>query len=887
MLLRFFVPVAALAASTLPVWAQGSPLTDTSLTTEQRAQGVVKQMTLEEKISQMMDRSPAIPRLGIPEYNWWNEALHGVARSGYATMFPQAIGMAASWDADLLHEEARVISTEARAKYNNAIAHDNHQRYFGLTIWSPNINIFRDPRWGRGQETLGEDPTLTGTLGSAFVRGLQGDDPKYLEVVATPKHFAVHSGPESTRHKANIEPSAYDLESTYLPAFRKTIVEAKADSIMCAYNAVHGEPACANTMLLQQKLRGDWQFKGFVTSDCGAVQDFYDGHGFSPDAAHAAAKAVLAGTDTDCGDEYKSLKQAVEQKLLPESAIDTAVERLFEARIRLGMFDPKAEVAFNSIPFSQNDSAPHAELALQAAREAMVLLKNNKGTLPLRSGQTIAVVGPNASSLLALEGNYNGVPSHPVLPVDALERQFGQDHVLYAQGSPYAEGITLPAARSLFHTADGKPGLQGEYYANSTLSGTPAATRVDREIDFNWDHAAPVPQVSSTDFSVRWTGTLTAPAAGSYSFAMMIGRCSECANKTDKDELAITFDGKPLDLSQPNPTGDGWNTRMPAFDLQFADTKPHSVVIEFRHKSIDMPAAAVLRWMAPVAAERDEAVAAAKQADAVVAFVGLNSELEGEESPIHIPGFAGGDRTAIDLPAPQQQLLAALAATGKPLVVVLMNGSALAVNWSKQHADAILESWYPGEAGGTAIAETLAGLNNPGGKLPLTFYTGVGQLPAFDDYSMKNRTYRYFKGQPLYGFGYGLSYTSFVFSPLKLSSKSVQAGQPLTVQAEVKNTGQVAGDEVAELYLAPPQNSLSPQRQLVGFARVHLQPGEVKPVSITLDPRAMSVVDAAGNRAMKAGSYSLFLGGSQPGAPDAPTGATARFRIKGEAPLAK
>ena len=823
------------AAATQALAQTKTPLTNTSLTVEQRVDGLVKQMTLDEKVSQMMDHAPAIPRLGIPEYNWWSEGLHGIARSGYATMFPQAIGMAATWDTDLVHAEARVISIEARAKYNHAIAEGNHQRYFGLTIWSPNINIFRDPRWGRGQETYGEDPFLTATLGSAFVRGLQGDNPKYFEAIATPKHFAVHSGPESTRHKANVEPSAYDLESTYLPAFRATIVGAKADSLMCAYNAIDGEPACANTMLLGDTLRKAWNFDGYVTSDCGAVHDFFDGHGYSPDAAHASASAVLAGTDTNCGDSYKALATAVHQNLLPESAIDTAVERLFTARVRLGMFDPEAAVPFNSIPFSEDDSAGHRALALKAARESMVLLRNEHGTLPLRQGVgTIAVVGPNAASLLALEGNYNAIPSHPVLPVDGIEAQFGRGHVLYAQGSPYVEGLMLPAPRSLFRTAAGEPGLSAEYFANSSLSGTPAARRTDAQIDFDWSHAAPVPGTDQGDFSVRWTGTIAVPKAGDYRFGMKVGRCSECADKTDKDIVAVTLDGKPVDLSRT--AGDGWDTRSPELDLHFADTAPHAIRIEYRHHSVDMPATAVLRWMPPVAVEREEAVAAAKKADVTVAFVGLDSNLEGEEMPVHVEGFSGGDRTLIDLPAAQRQLLEALGATGKPLVVVLMNGSALAVNWASQHADAVLDAWYPGEAGGTAIAETLAGKNNPSGKLPVTFYTGIAQLPPFDDYSMKNRTYRYFTGTPLYGFGYGLSYTRFAFSGMKLSSQTVEAGQPLNVSATVTNTGGVAGDEVAELYLVPPQNGLSPKLELAGFARVHLAAGASRQVEIALNP---------------------------------------------------
>ncbi len=858
------------------------PIADASLPTAQRVDGLVKQMTLEEKVSQMMDQAPAIPRLGIPEYNWWNEGLHGIARSGYSTMFPQAIGMAATWDTGLIGQEATVISTEARAKYNRAIAEGNHARYFGLTIWSPNINIFRDPRWGRGQETYGEDPYLTGTLGTAFVKGLQGTDGKYFKTIATPKHFAVHSGPESTRHKADVEPTPYDLESTYLPAFRATIVDGHADSIMCAYNAIDGAPACANTMLLRKTLRETWHFNGFVTSDCGAVDDFYNGHNTSPDAEHAAATAVLAGTDTNCGDTYKTLVKAVHDGLVPESAIDTAVKRLFTARVELGMFDPKGSVPFNAIPYSEDDSAPHRELAKKASDEAMVLLRNEHGTLPLKPGlKTIAVIGPNAASLLALEGNYNAIPSHPVLPVDGVMAQFPGAKVEYAQGSPYADGIALPAPRTLFRTKSGQQGLTGEYFAGAAMSGKPAVTRVDQQIDFDWTHAAPVPVVKAADFSVRWSGTITAPTPGEYVFGMKVSKCSECVNKTDKDVVAVMFDGKPLELTQD--TG-GWDTRQPEFTLKFADAKPHSIAIEYRHHSLDMPATVSLRWKAPAAAELDEAVAAAKKADVVLAFVGLNSEFEGEEMPVHVEGFNGGDRSLINLPEAQRKMLEAVSATGKPLVVVLLNGSALAVNWAAEHADAVLEAWYPGEAGGTAIAETLAGRNNPCGKLPVTFYTGISELPAFDDYSMKNRTYKYFNGKPLYGFGYGLSYTTFAFSGMKVSAESIAAGQPLTVIAKVANTGKVPGDEVAELYMMPPKTEVSPKLELVAFKRVHLGAGQSQQVEFTLDPRQMSVVDAGGQRAMKAGEYGLFVGGGQPGQVE---GLSGKFSISGEQALPK
>lgn len=708
---RFLAAAVLLTLAVSSVSAQSVPaLENPKLPVSQRVEALVKQMTLQEKVSQMMDQAPAIPRLGIPEYNWWNEGLHGVARSGYATMFPQAIGMAATWNTELIGQEATVISTEARAKYNHAVANGNHGRYFGLTFWSPNINIFRDPRWGRGQETFGEDPYLTSELGVAFVRAMQGNNPDYLKVVATPKHFAVHSGPEAIRHKFNVDPSPHDLEATYLPAFRATIVDAKADSVMCSYNAIDGKPSCASP-LMQNLLRKQWGFDGYITSDCYAIKDFYDGHNTSPDAEHAAATAVLAGTDTNCGVTYKVLVQAVHDRLLPESAIDTAVKRLFTARVRLGMFDPKSAVPFNQIAFSEVNSPAHRALALKAARESMVLLKNHDGILPLKAGvKTIAVIGPNAASLLALQGNYNAIPKDPVLPLDGIQAQFPQAKVIYAQGSPYVEDVPLPAPRTLFRTADGKQGLTGQYYASNDFSGTPALTRVDPQINFNWNDASPVPGLKQDGFSVRWSGTVTAPKAGNYEFGLQVGKCEDC---TDREKLAVTLDGKPIDLSRNVPGTDFYDREMPAAMLKLPDGKPHRLTIEYRHTSAKVLAGISLRWKAPVDAERAEAVAAAKKADVVVAFVGLSSELEGEEMPLHVMGFDGGDRTLIDLPDAQRKLLEAVKTTGKPLVVVLMNGSALAVNWAAKNADAIIEAWYPGEAGGTAIAQTLAGDNNP------------------------------------------------------------------------------------------------------------------------------------------------------------------------------
>jgi beta-glucosidase len=866
-------------------WCQAKlPYQDPSLSPEKRAADLVSRMTLEEKVSQTMNASAAIPRLGVPAYDWWSEGLHGIARSGYATVFPQAIGNAATWDDKLVGDIGTVVSTEARAKYNQAMRDNIHSIYFGLTIWSPNINIFRDPRWGRGQETYGEDPFLTSRMGVAFVEGLQGDDPHYLKTVATPKHYVVHSGPEPDRHKFNVDPTPYDLEDTYLPAFRATVMEGHADSIMCAYNSIYGEPACANKMLLQQTLRKDWGFNGYVTSDCGAIDDFFSklGHHYSADAEHASASAMLAGTDTNCGNTYKALVNAVKAGLIPESALNTAVERLFTARFRLGMFDPATMDAYARIPMSADDSAEHRALALKAARESMVLLKNADGFLPLKAdGKTIAVIGPNAASLAALEGNYNAVPSHPVLPLDGMREEFKKTKIVYAQGSAYVAELPLPVPETAFHPAERSDaaGLKGEYFASAAMTGRPVLTRTDHQIDFDWNAASPAEGVPMKDFGVRWTGTIVVPAAGDYPLNIEFSHCYPCE---DSETFKVFLDGKEVSHFGTSEAAESRPSASPAFTLHFDDTKPHAFRVEYTHRAKLFGAGITLGWKPPVEALRAQAVAAAKQADVVVAFVGLSPNLEGEEMPIHVKGFLGGDRTDIELPDVQTQLLEAVAGTGKPLVVVLMNGSALAVNWAQKNANAILEAWYPGEAGGQAIAETLDGTNNPAGRLPLTFYRSIDQVPAFEDYSMKGRTYRYFNGDPLYGFGYGLSYTKFDYSNLKLSSTVVDAGEDLTVEADVRNTGDRAGDEVAELYLTPPASAIAPRQELEGFMRVHLQPGETQHVRFTLHPRALSLVDAAGKRSVQPGNYSVFVGGGQP---EPGTGVAKDFTIHGNQAL--
>ncbi len=908
--LAFFLPLSAAAQMAAPTQpppptaeeiraAAAMPFRNPALPIEQRVNDLVGRMTLEEKVSQLIDRAAPIPRLDVPAYNWWSEGLHGIARSGYATLFPQAIGNAATWDVPLLNGIGAVVSTEARAKYNDAIRNGNHDRFYGLTIWSPNINIFRDPRWGRGQETYGEDPFLTSRLGVAFVKGIQGEDPNYFRAIATPKHYAVHSGPESTRHKANVDPSEHDLWDTYLPAFRATVTEGQADSIMCSYNAVDGVPACASKMLLGEILRGDWGFKGFVTSDCDAIDDFSqkNGHHYASDHATGSVAGILAGTDTDCGTAYLALTDAVHRGLIAESQLDVSLKRLFTARMRLGMFDPAEKVPYASIPFSVVNSPENTALALRAARESMVLLKNDAHLLPLKPDgrQTIAVIGPLAASRIALEGNYNAIPRNPILPIDGITAEFGAEHVLYAEGSPYIMDGEVPVPRTLLRTAAGSnaEGLTAEYFATPSFDGKPAMTRVDKEIDFDWAFANPVPSLSADStaqsFAVRWTGTIAAPVAESESFQVRLPFCYPCNGKL---QFAIYLDGKPLEALSPQalapeklpPSGRNFGA-IQHFLIPFTDTNPHSIRIEYSQNGRIPGGGITFEWSPSQQLLQNEAVATARKADVIVAFVGLTARLEGEEMRVNAKGFSGGDRTDIALPDVQEELIESLAKTGKPMVVVLLNGSSLAVNWAQQNARAILEAWYPGQAGGQAIAETLSGSNNPAGRLPVTFYTGIDQLPPFEDYAMANRTYRYFKGKPLYAFGDGLSYTKFAYSAVRLSTGALHAGDTLTVDADVKNVGGQAGDEVAELYLAPPHTDVSPQLALAGFERLHLNPGETKHVTFRLDSRTLSQVDAKGVRAVRSGHYRVYIGGSQPGGDAAQAVRSADFTLVGRQQL--
>ena len=875
----FQIPLAFAAFAALAP-AQQPAYLNTRLSAAERAHDLVGRMTLKEKADQLEDWATAIPRLGVPDYQTWNEALHGVARAGYATVFPQAIGMAATWDPAMVHSMGDVVSAEARAKYNQAQREGNHRIFYGLTFWSPNINIFRDPRWGRGQETYGEDPFLTGRMGIAFIEGVQGNDLNHLRAVATSKHFAVHSGPEPLRHGFNVDPSPRDLEETYLPAFRATVTEGHVQSVMCAYNSIDGWPACTNTMLLKDHLRDAWGFKGFVVSDCGAIVDVNQGHKKTADITHSAALSLQAGTDLSCSiwtPGFNTLADAVHQGLVSEDLVTQAAERLYTARFQLGLFDPQGSNPMDRIPVSEATSPEHRQIALKAAEEAIVLLKNN-GALPLKGNAGhIAVVGPTADQLTSILGNYVGTPFQPVTPLDGMLHQFRGTPILYAQGSTLAAGVGVPVPRTAFGL---NKGLKTEFFATPDWTGRPVAVTTEPDVQTDWENAQPAPEVDTHNYSVRWSGMLTVPAPGHYVFSVESG---DSFPYSPKESYRVMLDGKVLsegslraghDLSAmgsfkaapgASPTAPPVMEfpKEPSIPVDFTDTNPHEFVLEYSHSGDRAGGGVTLKWEAPAQAQLDEAVARAKEADVVVAFVGLSPQLEGEEMRIKIDGFNGGDRTSLDLPAPQQKLLEAVAATGKPLVVVLQSGSAVALNWANQHAAAVLEAWYPGVEGGTAIARTLAGLNNPSGRLPVTFYANLDGLPAFTDYSMKNRTYRYFDGKPLWGFGYGLSYTTFKYGPVKLSAESLQAGDPLTATVTVTNTGKVVGDEVVEAYVKTPQAG-GPIHSLAAFERVTLAPGASREITLKIDPRSLSSVDDQGNRAILAGKYMLSVGGAQP-----------------------
>ncbi|TGX55751.1 glycoside hydrolase family 3 protein [Sphingomonas gei] len=832
------------------------------------AADLVAKLTLDEKLDQLLNTAPAIPRLEVPAYNWWTESLHGALGSLPTTNFPEPIGLAATFDAPLVKQVAGMIGAEVQGLHALARQTGRMGRIgTGLDTWSPNINIFRDPRWGRGQETYGEDPYLAARLGVAYVTGMQGPDADLPNVIATPKHFAVHSGPESTRHSANVFVSRHDLEDTYLPAFRAAIVEGKAGSVMCAYNRIDGQPACASDMLLGEYLRGAWGFSGYVVSDCDAVKDISDNHHYAPDPAAAVAAAMRAGVDSEChgatlsdtaglGERYR---EALARGLITETDVDRTLVRLFSARYRVGdlagVRKPGGSIAAIGAP-------AHAAAALSAAEKSLVLLKND-GILPLRPGLRIAVIGPLGDATRVLRGNYSSpLSGTPISVLDGLRRALPGtriNHVPFAE--TYTDGDPIPV--TALRGPDGRPGLLARYFnvlgmpparfvpgamadyvAKARFADTPVATRIEPGVN---GRSLDLAQVSD-HHRVIWTGFIVPPETGSYRLGL-----SGFMSGT------MRFAGKPFVDLKDAP----WGSLPTMKTVRLKRGKRYPIVVSGDAHTGTTGVGLV--WKRITATPERDLRAAAAQADVLVAVVGLTSDLEAEESPVQVPGFKGGDKTTLDIPPDQQALLERAKATGKPIILVAMNGSALNFAWAKENASAILETWYPGQAGGLAIANVLSGRTNPSGRLPLTFYRGIDDLPSFGDYGMAGRTYRYFTGTPVYPFGYGLSYTQFAYGPLTVTPSGGDAAKGLRVTTEVRNTGGRAGDEVAQLYLDFPDDPGAPRIALRGFQRVTLKPGEARILRFDLSPRDLSAVTVEGVRKVLAGDYRVTVGSGQPG----------------------
>lgn len=841
--LAAFAPAAAAGAD-----EQKPPHLNPNLPIEVRVNDLVGRMTLDEKISQTLNNAPAIERLGIPAYEWWNEALHGVARAGTATVFPQAIGLAAMWDDNHLFKVADAVSDEARAKHHEFVRQGRRGRYQGLTFWSPNINIFRDPRWGRGMETYGEDPFLTGRLGVAFIKGLQGNDPKHFKTIATSKHFAVHSGPEPKRHVFDAQATDRDLYETYLPHFRTTVTEGKVYSIMGAYNRFRGESASAHKFLLEELLRSRWGFQGYIVSDCDSIYDIYATHKIVPTAEEASALGIKRGCDLDCGNAYKALAGAVTRGLLTERELDVSVKRLFTARMKLGMFDPPETVRWASIPYSVNDSPRNARLAEETARKSIVLLKNERNALPLRKDlRTVAVIGPNADDKEVLLGNYNGIPSNPITPLAGIRAKLGRSaEVLYARGADIAGGMASyePIPDQILSTiVDGQArnGVTVQFFNNPRYEGTPVATETVPNVRAAWANDIPHPELLGERFSVRWSGRITPTESGEYLLRVSGGFAR------------LMLDDQQL----------GGRTNAQPQYVALEAGRSYRITVEIADGFARVNAE--LQWSKRGRDYMAEAVDAARKAQVAILFLGLSPRLEGEEMPVQVEGFSGGDRISIDLPKVQEDLMRAVVATGTPTVLVLLNGSAVAINWADANVPAIVEAWYPGQAAGVAIADVLFGDYNPAGRLPITFYKSTDQLPPFDDYSMKERTYKYFTGTPLYPFGHGLSYTNFTYSDLKLPKK-IAAGKPVKVSVKVRNAGKRAGDEVVQIYVTDREASAPvPIRKLVSFRRISLKPGASQKVAFTIDPRELSLITDDTRRLIEPGVFAVSAGGKQPG----------------------
>ncbi|MBR5392300.1 MAG: glycoside hydrolase family 3 C-terminal domain-containing protein [Prevotella sp.] len=831
----------------LTVQAQTLPYQNPALSPAERAADLCSRLTIEEKVSLMLDRSPAIERLGIPQFEWWNEALHGIGRNGYATVFPITMNMAASFNDALVYKVFSAASDEARAKNMEAKRNGEMARYRGLSFWTPNINIFRDPRWGRGQETYGEDPYLTTKMGLAVVRGLQGYSyegkkpaSKYAKLFACAKHYAVHSGPEWNRHSFNVEQlPERDLWETYLPPFKALVQEGDVKEIMCAYQRIDGEPCCAQTRYLHQILRDEWGFKGIVTSDCGAIRDFWapGRHGFSTTQAESSAKAVIAGTDVECGSDYRSLPEALQKGFITEEQINTSLIRLLQARFELGDFDPDDMVEWTKIPMSVVASKEHKQLALEVAREGMTLLQNRNNILPLRRDQKIVVMGPNANDSTMLWGNYTGTPTQTVTILEGIRKKCGD--VPYIQGCNLTRNEVIVSLFNDLKTPDGKKGMRATYWNNEQFEGTPVTqTENTSSIHLvNGGNTAFAPGVNLEHFSAKFEGILTPQKDAD----IMI-------NLNADDYTAVIFNGDTL-VSRWNAHG----VREQSYTQHVEAGKQYTIEVDYA-QNVGM-AFLAFDIAQRVNTDHNSLLQQVNNADVVIFVGGISPRLEGEEMRVNEEGFRGGDRISIELPKVQRELIADLKRAGKSVVFVNCSGSAMGLVSESQYADAILQAWYGGEQGGNAVADVLFGDYNPSGKLPITFYQNAEQLPDFEDYRMEGRTYRYFKGEALFPFGYGLSYTTF------------QIGKPVyqngKVTVSVKNTGKCAGTEVVQVYVRNPKDVDGPAKTLRAYQRVQLKAGESKTVSISLPRSSFDLWDAKSNTMrVVSGTYEIMVGSS-------------------------
>lgn len=828
------------------------PFENISLSTESRVEDLISKLTIEEKVALMMNESPAVDRLGIPAYDWWNEALHGVARAGRATVFPQAIALAATFDDKAVYETFDIISDEARAKYHNYQNNKEYQRYKGLTFWTPNINIFRDPRWGRGMETYGEDPYLTGRMGVAVVKGLQGDDPKYFKTLACAKHYAVHSGPEWSRHDINVSVSTRDLLETYLPSFENLVKEAKVQQVMCAYNRIDGEPCCSSKKFLNVILRKEWGYRGITVSDCDAISDFWikdpvvKRHETHADATEASVDAVRSGTDLECGRNYESLVQAIKSGAISENEINVSLRRLLTGRFKLGMFDPDDKVKWSKIPYSVIDCDKHKLKALEMARKSIVLLKNKNKLLPLsKSIRKIAVVGPNANDSIMLLGNYNGFPSFTVTILEGIRQKVPGAEIIYEKGCDLTKGDVVEEMNHCI-SYNGKKGFFAKFFNNREMNGKPVREEyVDRIHYSNGGGTSFAPDVKLTDFSSIIEGEYTAPETSETTFSMT---ADDGYRLYINDQLAFEDWGlhaaTTKSIVKRVTKGEKLKLRLEYFN---AESGGQLDFIVGNQKKIDFTAIA------------DKV----KDADVIIYVGGISPLLEGEEMPVDAPGFKKGDRTNIELPDVQHELLKVLKKTGKPVVFVLCTGSAIALNWENKNLDAIVNGWYGGQAAGTAIADVIFGDYNPAGRLPVTFYRSVNQLGDFEDYSMKDRTYRYMTSKPLYPFGFGLSYSKFRYSDVSLSNSVINMNESVRLNVSLINKSPYDGDEVVQVYIKRVEDKNGPVKTLRAFKRVPVKALSKSKFVIELENKAFMTYDES-SQSMKVlpGKYKVMVGSS-------------------------